>query len=109
MMHNAAEQTAIASQRNIIPVDANDGIRGQQATVPLQGIVREVQEVGLGGWRGWLGLLMIALILGLAYASLLSTVLGQWIGEAGSPIGIAVLAAAGCLSILIWLLGGIRR
>ena len=74
-----------------------------------KGILKQVRVVGLGGWRGFLGLLMIALILGLAYASLLSTVLGQWIGEAGSPTGIAVLAAAGCLSILIWLLGGIRR
>jgi hypothetical protein len=86
------------------------GIRGQQATMPLQGIVRQsVRVVGLGGWRGWLGLLMIALILGLAYASLLSTVLGQWVGEAGSPAGIAVLAVAGCLVILVWLLGGLSR
>jgi len=68
-----------------------------------------VRVVGLGGWRGWLGLLMIALILGLAYASLLSTVLGQWVREASSPVGVVVLAATGCLLILIWLLGGIRR
>jgi len=52
---------------------------------------------------------MIAVILGLAYASLLSTVLGQWVREASSPLGVVVLAATGCLLILIWLLGGIRR
>ena len=52
---------------------------------------------------------MIALILGLAYASLLSTVLGQWVHEAGTPMGVLLLAAMGWLLILIWLLGGIRR
>jgi hypothetical protein len=68
-----------------------------------------VRVVGLGGWRGWLGLLMIAFILGLAYASLLSTILGQWVREAGTPTGTVLLAAVGWLLILIWLLGGIRR
>jgi hypothetical protein len=68
-----------------------------------------VRVVGLGGWRGLVGLVMIALILGLGYASLLSTVLGQWVGEAGTPMGVALLAAIGCLLVLIWLLGGIRR
>jgi len=68
-----------------------------------------VRVVGLGGWRGLLGLLMIALILGLAYASLLSTVLGQWVREAGTPMGVLLLAAMGWLLILMWLLGGIRR
>jgi hypothetical protein len=74
-----------------------------------KGMVIAVRVVGLGGWRGWLGLAMIALVLGLAYASLLSTVLGQWFAEAGSLMGIALLAAGACLMILIWLLGGIMR
>jgi hypothetical protein len=65
--------------------------------------------VGLGGWPGWLGLLAIALVLGLAYASLLSTVLGQWVHAAATPMGIVVLAAAGCVLILIWLLGAVMR
>jgi hypothetical protein len=68
-----------------------------------------VRVVGLGGWRGCVGLLMIALILGLGYASLLSTVLGQWVGGAGTPMGIVLLGVTGCLLILIWLLGGLRR
>jgi len=68
-----------------------------------------VRALGIGGWRGWLGLLMIALILGLAYASLLSTVLGQWVGGASTPLGVALLAASCCLIVLIWLLGAILR
>ena len=68
-----------------------------------------MRVVGLGGWRGLLGLLMIALILGLAYASLLSTVLGPWVREAGTPMGVLLLAATGWVLILIWLLGGMRR
>ena len=56
-----------------------------------------------------MGLLMIALILGLAYASLLSTVLGQWVGGASTPLGVALLAASCCLIVLIWLLGAILR
>jgi hypothetical protein len=68
-----------------------------------------VRAVGIGGWRGWLGLVMIAVILGLAYASLLSTILGQWVSQASTPIGVALLAASCCLIVLIWLLGAILR
>jgi hypothetical protein len=68
-----------------------------------------VSIVGIGGWRGWLGVLMIALILGFAYASLLSTVLGQWIQQASTPTGVGVLGAAGCMVILVWLLGPLLR
>jgi hypothetical protein len=72
-------------------------------------MVNEVRAVGLGGWRGWVGVLMIAVILGLAYASLLSTVLGQWIRVAGTPTGVLVLSATGCLLILVWLLSAVLR
>jgi hypothetical protein len=68
-----------------------------------------VRAAGIGGWRGWLGLLMIALILGLAYTSLLSTILGQWVHEASTPMGVLLLAASCCLIVLIWLLGAILR
>ena len=67
------------------------------------------RAVGIGGWRGWIGLLMISLLLGLGYASLLSTVLGQWLREASSPTGVALLAASCILFVLIWLLGVILR
>ena len=68
-----------------------------------------IRAAGIGGWRGWLGLLAIAVVLGLAYASLLSTVLGQWVREAGTLVGILLLAASSFLMILIWLLGAILR
>ena len=68
-----------------------------------------MRAVGLGGWRGWVGVLMIAAILGLAYASLLSTVLGQWVREAGTPLGVIMLGAVGCIVILIWLLSAVLR
>jgi hypothetical protein len=68
-----------------------------------------VSVVGIGGWRGWLGVLVIALILGLGYASLLSTILGQWAPQAGTPVGLLVLAVAGWVLILVWLLGAIMR
>lgn len=68
-----------------------------------------IRAVGIGGWRGWLGLVAIALVLGLAYASLLSTILQQWVREAGTPTGIAALGASCVLVILIWLLGTILR
>ena len=68
-----------------------------------------IRSVGIGGWRGWLGLTMIAMILGLAYASLLSTILGQWVSAAGTPIGVMLLTASCCLIVLIWLLGAILR
>jgi uncharacterized membrane protein required for colicin V production len=65
--------------------------------------------VGIGGLRGWVGVAMIAVVLGLGYASLLSTVLGQWVSQAGTPIGLVLLAAACVLVVLIWLLGAILR
>ena len=68
-----------------------------------------IRAVGIGGWRGWLGLVLIAMVLGLAYASLLSTILGQWIGGAGTASGVVLLAASCILAILIWLLGALVR
>ena len=67
------------------------------------------RAMGIGGLRGWVGLVMIALVLGLGYASLLSTVLGQWVHEAGTPMGIVLLAASCVLIVLVWLLGAILR
>ena len=67
------------------------------------------RAVGIGGLRGWVGLVMIALLLGLGYASLLSTVLGQWVHEAATPMGVVLLAASCVLVVLIWLLGAILR
>ena len=68
-----------------------------------------VRSVGIGGWRGWIGVLMIAVLLGLGYASLLSTILGQWVREAGTPTGALVLGASCVLIVLVWLLGAILR
>ena len=67
------------------------------------------RAVGMGGLRGWVGVVMIALLLGLGYASLFSTVLGQWVHEASTPMGIVLLAASCVLIVLIWLLGAILR
>ena len=67
------------------------------------------RAMGIGGLRGWVGVVMIALVLGLGYASLLSTVLGQWVHEAGTPMGIVLLAASCVLFVLVWLLGAILR
>jgi hypothetical protein len=52
---------------------------------------------------------MIAVLLGLGYASLLSTILGQWVREAGTPTGLVLLGASCVLIVLIWLLGAILR
>ena len=68
-----------------------------------------LRAAGLGGWPGWLGILAIALVLGFAYASLLSTILGQWVHEAATPMGLVLLGVMGCLSILAWLLGVVIR
>jgi hypothetical protein len=68
-----------------------------------------LRAVGIGGWRGWLGVLAIAVVLGLAYASLFSTVLGQWNGVLATPVGLVLLSGSFCLLILIWLLGAIVR
>ncbi len=68
-----------------------------------------VRSVGIGGWRGWVGLVMIAVLLGLGYASLLSTIVGQWVREANTPSGVVLLSASCVLVVLIWLLGAISR
>ena len=52
---------------------------------------------------------MIAVLLGLGYASLLSTILGQWVREAGTPAGVVLLSASCVLIVLTWLLGAILR
>ena len=67
------------------------------------------RAVGIGGLRGWAGVVVIALLLGLGYASLFSTVLGQWVPEASTLMGIVLLAASCVLIVLIWLLGAILR
>jgi hypothetical protein len=68
-----------------------------------------VRVAGLGGWPGWLGLLAIALVLAFAYASLLSTIFGQWFQDARSPMGLLLFAAVGFLLIVTWLLGAVIR
>ena len=64
---------------------------------------------GLGGWRGALGVLLVAAALGLAFGSLSATILGQWFPAANTPAGIALLTLATGLLILIWLWGGVMR
>ena len=68
-----------------------------------------MQGSTVGGWRGWLGVVAIALALGLAYASLAITVLSQWTNAAASPIGVITLVGAASISVLTWLLGAILR
>jgi hypothetical protein len=63
----------------------------------------------LGGTRGWLGVAVIVLILGLAYASLAITVLSQWTSVATTPIGVLLLVGAACIAVLTWLLGAVLR
>jgi hypothetical protein len=64
---------------------------------------------GLGGWRGLVGVVVIAVGIGLAYGSLVATVLSQWFPMAGSTLGILVLGAAAGLVMLIWLFGAVVR
>lgn len=64
---------------------------------------------GLGGWRGLMGVLVIALAVGLAYGSLVGTVLSQWFPSAGGLPGIVTLGACAALLILVWLLGAVLR
>ncbi|MBV9175209.1 MAG: hypothetical protein JOZ81_34570 [Chloroflexi bacterium] len=64
---------------------------------------------GLGGWRGLVGVVAIAVVIGLAYASLVATVLSQWFPAAGTITGIVALGAAAALLMLIWLLGAVLR
>ena len=64
---------------------------------------------GLGGWRGLVGVIVIAVAVGFAYGSLVSTVLSQWLPTAGGVTGILVLGAAAAMVILVWLLGAVVR
>ena len=68
-----------------------------------------VLSSGLGGWRGLLGLLVIAVAVGMAYGSLVGTVVSQWVPTAGGITGILVLGAAASMLILVWLLGAVVR
>ncbi len=64
---------------------------------------------GLGGFRGVLGLLLVALGVGMAYGSLASTVLHQWLPFAGTPMGAGLLGVAASLLVLVWLVSTILR
>jgi hypothetical protein len=64
---------------------------------------------GLGGRRGLVGVIVIAVALGLAYGSLVATVLSQWFPNAGGLMGTLVLGAAAGFLMLIWLLGAVLR
>jgi hypothetical protein len=68
-----------------------------------------VFSTGLGGWRGLIGVIVIAIAVGLAYGSLIATVLGQWFPMASGATGIVVLGSAAAMLILIWLLGAVLR
>jgi len=61
----------------------------------------------MGGWRGGVGLVLVAAALGLAFGSLSGTILSQWFPLANTPIGILLLALAAGLVILIWLWGAV--
>ena len=63
----------------------------------------------MGGWRGGVGLALIAVILGLAYGSLTANILGQWVPVANSPMGILLFATATGLLIVMWLWAGVMR
>jgi len=63
----------------------------------------------MGGWRGLLGIVVIAVGVGLAYGSLVATVLAQWFPPANGPTGIVLLGSAAALLILVWLLGAVLR
>jgi hypothetical protein len=63
----------------------------------------------MGGWRGLLGIVVIAVAVGLAYGSLVATVLAQWFPSANGPTGIVLLGSAAALLILVWLLGAVLR
>jgi predicted MFS family arabinose efflux permease len=56
-----------------------------------------------------LGLVLVAVGVGMAYGSLVGTVLNQWLPVAGTVLGIVLLGAAASLVILIWLLSSILR
>jgi hypothetical protein len=64
---------------------------------------------GLGGLRGLLGVVVIAIGVGLAYGSLVATVLAQWFPLANGVTGILVLGCAAAALILVWLLGAVLR
>ena len=63
----------------------------------------------MGGWRGLLGIVVIAIGVGLAYGSLVGTVLAQWFPPANGPAGIVLLGTAAAMLILVWLLGAVLR
>ena len=64
---------------------------------------------GLGGLRGLLGVVVIAIGVGMAYGSLVATVLAQWFPPANGPTGVLALGSAAALLILVWLLGAVLR
>jgi hypothetical protein len=68
-----------------------------------------MNTTSVGGWRGILGVLAIAVGVGLAYGSLTATVISQWIPTAGSGMGVVLLAASAAVVILVWLLGAVIR
>ena len=72
----------------------------------LQGIV---VPASLGGVRGILGLLLVAVGVGIAYGSLAATVLTQWLPIAGTLLGLVLFGAAASLVILVWLASSVLR
>jgi predicted MFS family arabinose efflux permease len=63
----------------------------------------------LGGVRGIIGLLLVALGVGMAYGSLAATVLNQWLPTAGTLLGFVLLGAAASLAVLLWLVSALLR
>lgn len=64
---------------------------------------------GLGGGRGLLGVIVVAVAVGLAYGSLMATVLAQWFPAANGAAGVVILGGAAAMLILVWLLGAVLR
>ena len=72
----------------------------------LQGIV---VPASLGGVRGIVGLLLVALGVGMAYGSLAATVLTQWLPGASTLLGVVLLGAVASLVVLAWLVSALVR
>jgi hypothetical protein len=63
----------------------------------------------IGGARGLVGLVLVAGMVGLAFGSLVSSVLGRWVSGADSLSSSLLISAACTLVILTWLYGAIAR
>jgi hypothetical protein len=63
----------------------------------------------IGGVRGFVGLVLVAGMVGLAFGSLVSSILGRWVTGADSLSGSLLISAACTFLILTWLYGAIAR